>query len=215
MTLALKEFLDKKKRHPIISITGPAWVGKSTISTQISEKLQWVLLTELPEQNPFLKLIKNQNIDPNNPELWWNNQNYFLATDIAQIVKWFDFSSYKPVIFDFSLVQPYIFSQIKLWWTPWFTSFEQMYKLQFNSIPKPDIIIEVSAETKTILERLEKRWKYIDSHLEQVIETLNKNFQKGSVKEHYKWISYINFQNNWDNLEELQKRIEKELLNQI
>jgi deoxyadenosine/deoxycytidine kinase len=32
-----------------------------------------------------------------------------------------------------------------------------MYKLQFNSIPKPDIIIEVSAETKTILERLEKR----------------------------------------------------------
>ena len=90
-----------------------------------------------------------------------NNQNYFLATDINQITEAFIVSKKQPIVLDFALTQPFIFSDMKLKWA-WLDAFNSMYENQFKSLPKPDIIVELRADSSVLIDRLEKRWKHID-----------------------------------------------------
>jgi len=107
--ITLKWFLELYKRFPIIAVTWPAWVWKSTITKIISKYIWWIIFTELPENNPFLNIIKTTNWKVDNT-IWWSNQNYFLATDSAQLSNWYIESKKQPVIFDFALTQPLIFT---------------------------------------------------------------------------------------------------------
>jgi len=51
-----------------------------------------------------------------------------------------------------------------------------MYKLQFHSLPTPDIVIEVGADNETIIKRLESRGKYIDDFVIHMVEKLNEYY---------------------------------------
>ncbi len=195
--IALKDFLNLQKRYPVIAITWPAGVGKSTITRELSEYLWAKIFTEIPENNPFLKIIRETSGKVNDLTLWTNNQNYFLATDVAEITKAFIQAQHTPIVFDFALTQPFIFADIQLNGNA-LHSFNTMYHLQFDSLPKPDIVIEVWADNETILRRLQARGKHIDDFVQKMVEKLNGYYTGGIVSENYEseWTKVIYFDNS-------------------
>lgn len=180
----LQEFLVLQKRHPVIAVTGPAWVGKSTITKELANYLWATIFTEIPENNPFLKIIRETAWKVNDVMLWTHNQNYFLATDVAEITKAFIQAKNTPIVFDFALTQPFIFADMQLSWNA-LQAFNHMYALQFHSLPKPDIVIEVGADNETIMKRLQARGKHIDEFVQKMVEKLNAYYASGIVEENY------------------------------
>lgn len=180
----LQEFLVLQKRHPVIAVTGPAWVGKSTITKELANYLWATIFTEIPENNPFLKIIRETAWKVNDVMLWTHNQNYFLATDVAEITKAFIQAKNMPIVFDFALTQPFIFADMQLSWNA-LQAFNHMYALQFHSLPKPDIVIEVGADNETIMKRLQARGKHIDEFVQKMVEKLNTYYASGIVEENY------------------------------
>lgn len=180
----LQEFLVLQKRHPVIAVTGPAWVGKSTITKELANYLWATIFTEIPENNPFLKIIRETAWKVNDVMLWTHNQNYFLATDVAEITKAFIQAKNTPIVFDFALTQPFIFADMQLSWNA-LQAFNHMYALQFHSLPKPDIVIEVGADNETIMKRLQARGKHIDEFVQKMVEKLNTYYASGIVEENY------------------------------
>ena len=180
----LQEFLVLQKRHPVIAVTGPAWVGKSTITKELANYLWATIFTEIPENNPFLKIIRETAWKVNDVMLWTHNQNYFLATDVAEITKAFIQAKNTPIVFDFALTQPFIFADMQLSWNA-LQAFNHMYALQFHSLPNPDIVIEVGADNETIMKRLQARGKHIDEFVQKMVEKLNAYYASGIVEENY------------------------------
>lgn len=193
--MVLKDFLKTYKRYPVIAITWPAWIGKSTITKELAKYLWAKIYTELPATNPFLKTIDATNYKVNDITLWLNNQNYFLATDVSQITKAFIEANQKPIVFDFALSQTLIFADIKLKWH-YLKTFKSMYEAQFDSLPKPDIVIEVQADSNIIIDRLAKRWKYIDEWVIKITELINSYYKNGLVDENYQDTKVLKFDNN-------------------
>lgn len=186
----LKNFLETNKRYPIIAITWPAGVGKSTITNLIASYLWAAIYTELPAYNPFLKIIKETKWKVNDTCLWLNNQNFFLATDVGEITKAFIESSKKPIVFDFALTQSYIFSDIKLTWSN-LKTFNEMFEAQFETLPKPDIVIEVQADAEVIINRLSNRWAHIDDFVINMTRKINEYYKNGIVNEFYEWKDWL------------------------
>lgn len=216
--IALKDFLKMQKRYPVIAITWQPWIGKSTISRQLSNMLWAELYTELPENNVNLNIIKQTKWKVNDVTLWGNNQNYFLATDVNQITKAFILSKEKPIVFDFALTQPFIFSDMKLSWTSWLKVFNSIYEHQFSSLPKPDIVIELKANSSVLIDRLAKRWKHIDKFVIKMTEQMEHYYKSWIVKEHYSWdeTKIIEIDNNLDlSPEDLRIEIVNNVLEQI
>lgn len=195
--MTLKNFLVSQKRFPVIAVTGPAWVWKSTITNELAKYLGAKIYTELPENNPFLNIIKETAGKVNDITLWLNNQNFFLATDIGEITKAFIESKNKPIVFDFALTQTFIFSDINMSGN-YLKAFNEIYQLQFDSLPKPDIVIEVTSDNATIIKRLHSRWKHIDEFVINMVEKLNSYYKWGIVEERYQWekTKVIIFDNN-------------------
>lgn len=218
INLSLSEFLKYYKRYPVIAITWPAWVGKSTFTKILSDYLNWIVYTELPDSNPFLSIIKNTKWKVNDITLWLNNQNYFLATDVAQITKWFIEAKVSPVIFDFALTQPFIFSDMNLSWNK-LESFNGMFSEQFSSLPKPDLIIQVTASDDVIIERLAKRWKHIDDFVIKMTVKLNSYYKSWVIEEFY-WEDRVkkvsnNEQLNPDDINKIVKWLVEEIRDKI
>lgn len=193
--MTLSHFLKFYKRYPVIAITWPAWVGKSTITNLVASYIWAEIYTEVPDNNPFLKIIRETKWKVNDSDLWLNNQNYFLATDIWEVVKAFVVANKKPVVFDFALTQPFIFSDIKLSWNK-LKSFNSMFYEQFSTLPKPDIIIEVTSDSSVIIDRLAKRWKHIDDFIIKMTEKINSYYEWWLLNQFYWDSKVLKFDNN-------------------
>jgi deoxyadenosine/deoxycytidine kinase len=115
INIILAKFLEKFKRFPIISITWPAWVGKTTITETISKFLWAKIYRELPEINPFLAIISTTKWKAKDT-LWYPNQSLFCTQDAAIITDWFVSALNTPIVFDFAITQTKAFWNIKLKW---------------------------------------------------------------------------------------------------
>ncbi|MCK9272872.1 deoxynucleoside kinase [Candidatus Gracilibacteria bacterium] len=197
LNMTLKEFLKHYKRFPVIAITGPAGVGKSTFTRILADFLGGIIYTELPDENPFLSIIKNTKGKVSDLTLWLNNQNYFLATDVAQVTKGFIESKFFPIIFDFALTQPFIFSDINLSGDKR-KAFNSIFTEQFKTLPKPDIIVEIKATNDVLVKRLIQRGKYIDDFVIKMTERINSYYNGGIVQDYFRGSTIKRIENNAD-----------------
>ncbi len=187
---SMANFLEKFKRFPIISITWPAWVWKTTITETVASFLSAKIYRELHELNPFLALISTTKWKMKDT-LWYPNQSLFCSQDSAIITDWFMNASNNPIVFDFAITQTKAFWNIKLKWKEkqnFNDLFEWIFywtKNWFWWLASPDLVIEVRADSKTILERRKSRGKYIDWSYEDEVDTMNNLYHSWFVWSHF------------------------------
>lgn len=200
----LARFLEKYKRFPVIAVTWPAWVWKTTI-TEIIAKYYWaVIFREVPEENPFLKII-SQTRDKTSEILRFQNQMFFCATDSAILVNGFSEAKEKPIVFDFAITQVLAYGNLKLCWQER-VNFNNLFNTTFHGkrwqlfewLPRPDLIIEVKATDETIIARREKRRHFLDAKSMDEVWKMNLLYNSWFVKKYF-WDNVIVFNNDSQN----------------
>lgn len=215
--VTLANFLEKFKRFPIIAVTWPAWVGKTTITNAVADFYKAEIFRELPELNPFLALIWKTK-DKITDSLWFPNQSLFCTQDSAIVIDWFINASKKPIVFDFAITQTKAYWNLKLKWAEKqnFTKlFENLFygdkSWWFWWLPMPDLVIEVKADDESIISRRQFRGKRVDSVYKDEVWEMNHIYNSWFVRNHYE--NVVTFDNS-DNVskEDLIKKINDFLL---
>lgn len=186
----LANFLEKHKRFPVIAVTWPAWVWKTTITNTISDFYWAKEYRELPELNPFLPLIWKTK-DKVQDSLWFPNQSLFCAQDSGIITDWFINAQKSPIVFDFAITQTKAYWNLKLKWQEKINfnrTFDNLFyweKWWFWWLPKPDLIIQIKATDESIIKRRENRWKYIDWMYVDEVWKMNEVYNSNFLENHY------------------------------
>ena len=159
-----------------IAVDGPIGVGKTTLANMLAEEWRGYTCLEPVERNPFL------------PEFYmdmkknaFKTQIYFMLNRYQQQVDLKQRDLFKPtVICDYTFAKDLIFAEINL-------SDDEMslYRTIFNllkeRLPKPDLVIYLMANSKTLMGRIKNRGidyetNINERYLEDLTETYNRYF---------------------------------------
>ncbi|WP_223065910.1 deoxynucleoside kinase [Paenibacillus caui] len=172
------------KPCPFIAVEGPIGAGKTTLATMLAQELNFPLLKEIVEENPFLDKFY-QNIE----EWSFQLEMFFLCNRYKQLedTALQYIANNQPVISDYHIYKNLIFAKrtlkgVKL------EKYRQIYHLLTEDLPKPNIIIYIKADLDTLLARIEKRGRTFEQamdpgYLQQLIEDYEEAFAYLAVNE--------------------------------
>lgn len=159
---------------PFITVEGPIGIGKTSLAKAISEHLQYELLKEIVDENPFLGKFYE------NIEEWsFQTEMFFLCNrykQLGDISKHFLFQN-KPVVADYHIFKNLIFAQRSLS-TGEFEKYVKIYEILTSDIPKPNIIIYLNASLETLLKRIELRGREFEKNISPIyLEQLSIDYE--------------------------------------
>lgn len=159
---------------PFITVEGPIGIGKTSLAKAISEHLQYELLKEIVDENPFLGKFYE------NIEEWsFQTEMFFLCNrykQLGDISKHFLFQN-KPVVADYHIFKNLIFAQRSLS-TGEFDKYVKIYEILTSDIPKPNIIIYLNASLETLLKRIELRGREFEKNISPIyLEQLSIDYE--------------------------------------
>lgn len=180
------DFLLTHKRFPIIAITGQSGVGKTTFTDilchrlieQLDSSFMWISppsvqkYTGLPQMSPYLPIIKASSDWLTDQILWQKNQDLFRILDEAILSRAFIESKNSVIVMDFSIIQVLVYAQLKIKWKVQ-SDFTKIFNQSFKTIPKPDFLIHITANSDTILNRIQSRGTFIDDQIQRMTEDLH------------------------------------------
>lgn len=135
-----------------IAVEGPIGVGKSTLVTRLSERLNARLVMEVVEENPFLPLFYQ---DPS--RYAFQTQIFFLMSRFRQQQELLQADLFAPgILADYHLLKDRIFAQLTLK-DDELALYERIYASLETHIPEPDVIIYLHARLDVLLERIARR----------------------------------------------------------
>lgn len=156
---------------PFIAVEGPIGAGKTTLAAMLSNDLNFQLVKEIVEENPFLEKFY-ENID----EWSFQLEMFFLCHRYKQLedLERDYLKQDKPVVADYHIYKNLIFSDLTLSEKN-LEKYRQIFNILSADLTKPSMIIYIKASLPTLLERIKKRGRSfeqeIDSaYLEQLIE---------------------------------------------
>ncbi|MCM3708537.1 MULTISPECIES: deoxynucleoside kinase [Cytobacillus] len=159
---------------PFITVEGPIGVGKTSLAKAISEKLQYALLKEIVDENPFLGKFYE------NIEEWsFQTEMFFLCNRYKQLV---DINNHylaqnKPVVADYHIFKNLIFAQRTLNQTE-YQKYLKIYDILTGDMPKPNVIIYLNASLETLLDRIELRGREIEKNISPLyLEQLSLDYE--------------------------------------
>ncbi|PGT80776.1 deoxynucleoside kinase [Bacillus sp. AFS040349] len=156
---------------PFITVEGPIGVGKTSLSKAIADYYQFHLLKEIVEENPFLgKFYADIEEWSFQTEMFFLCNRYKQLEDIDK--KFLQVS--KPVVADYHIYKNLIFAKRTLK-NEQYDKYLKIYDILTDGMPKPNIIIYLSASLDTLLNRIAKRGREIEhqidpSYLQQLTE---------------------------------------------
>lgn len=147
---------------PFITVEGPIGVGKTSLSKAIADYYQFHLLKEIVEENPFLGKFYAD------IEEWsFQTEMFFLCNRYKQledIDKKF-LQAGKPVVADYHIYKNLIFAKRTLK-NEQYDKYLKIYDILTDGMPKPNIIIYLSASLDTLLNRIAKRGREIEHQID-------------------------------------------------
>ncbi|MFC1747577.1 deoxynucleoside kinase [Pseudomonadota bacterium] len=148
-------------RPGYIVIEGPIGVGKTSLAHRLAETFGTELLLESADENPFLERFYK---DPQRAAL--PTQLFFLFQRAQQIQDMRQGDMFTPVrVADFLMEKDRLFAQITLD-DDELTLYEQTYQHLAIDAPKPDLVIYLQAPVDTLLERIRKRDREYERHID-------------------------------------------------
>jgi len=162
------------KKPLFISIEGPIGIGKTTISTILSENYGSHLLKEIVEENPFLEKFYND------PEHWaFQTEVFFLCNRYKQLEKVEQIlSEGDMVISDYHIFKNLLFAKRTLK-NKDYKKYDVLFNTLLDGLPKPDIVIYSNASLDTIMSRIKKRGRIIEKGISRdYIQQLSTDYKE-------------------------------------
>ncbi|MBN2125932.1 MAG: deoxynucleoside kinase [Deltaproteobacteria bacterium] len=160
--------------HHYIVIEGPLGVGKTTLATMLSDKINGQTLLEDVEENPFLlKFYQDPRKYAFQTQIFFLLRRYRMALEIGQI------DLFKRItISDYLFDKDRIFARANLdddeFWL-----YEQLFQILKKRIASPDLVIFLQANTDILIERIRGRnRKYERSINFKYLEKINRAFNE-------------------------------------
>ncbi len=165
---------EQGKDHRYIAIEGPIGVGKTIFAQMLAKELKGRILLEKAEENPFLAKFYHQ------PEPYaFQTQLFFLFSRYRQQQELFQLDLFsKSTIVDYLYAKDKIFASINLN-DEEFNLYQQIQQLLTAQIPKPDLVIYLQAEPKTLFQRIKRRGRDFEKEIEEeYLQVLIENYNQ-------------------------------------
>lgn len=144
-----------------IAVEGPIGVGKSTLARMLAEDYGAKLISEEPDDNPFLPLFYE---DPARHA--FQTQLFFLLCRFRQQNELKQPGLFEQkVVCDYLFAKDLIFAHLNLT-VEEFSLYSQIYNLLDQRLPKPDVVIFLQAKSDILMERLRKRDKDYEKNID-------------------------------------------------
>lgn len=152
------------KQTPFLAVEGPIGAGKTTLATMLSKDLNFQLVKEIVEENPFLEKFY-ENID----EWSFQLEMFFLCHRYKQLedTERNYIMKQKPVVADYHIYKNWIFSDLTLSEKN-LEKYRQIFNILSADLTKPDMIIYIKASLPTLLERIKKRGRSFEQEMDSV-----------------------------------------------
>jgi deoxyguanosine kinase len=190
--------------YKYIAIEGVIGVGKTSLATLLSERLNGQLVLEKPEDNPFLPDFYR---DP--ARFAFQTQIFFLLSRYQQQKEFPQLDLFHSVIIsDYLFAKDKIFAHINLSENE-LLLYDRIVELMESMIPKPDLVIYLQSNTDRLMKNIRIRSRSYEKPMsEEYIRTLNEAYNHFFFHYHDTPLlvvnsSRIDFVNNQSDLENL------------
>ncbi len=159
-----------------IVLEGPIGVGKTSLASRLAEEFEARTLFENVEENPFLKEFYHDR-----KKNAFKAQLYFLLSRYQQQVDLVQTDLFqKTAVGDYLFAKDRIFAYLNLDRDE-LHLYEELYRILSPRIPKPDLVIYLSADIETLKKRIRGRAKSYErnldaSYLSRVVSAYNDFF---------------------------------------
>lgn len=199
-----------------IAVEGVIGVGKSSFASMLAERLGAKLVNEEVFENPFLvDYYKNRKRHA------FSCQLYFLISRFQQQQQLMSRDLFaQKIVSDYLYAKDSIFASVTLTERE-LTLYNRIAPVLSTDIPKPDLVIYLQADTRVLLERINKRNFYFEKSIDSdYLELLNKAYDYFFF--HYSETPLliiktdeIDFVNNPEHFDDLIGRIKKPLAGKV
>jgi deoxyadenosine/deoxycytidine kinase len=155
-----------------VVIEGPIGVGKSSLASRIALDFEADLVREEIEENPFLDHFYQR---PSEAAL--SAQLFFLMQRTKQMQGLRQSSIFNhSKVADYLLEKDQLFAQVTL--SPIeYDLYQQVFEHLVIDAPTPDLVVYLQAPVNTLMERIKKRGRHIERHIEPTyLERLNEAY---------------------------------------
>lgn len=147
---------------PFLAVEGPIGAGKTSLAEKLSSYFNFRLLKEIVEENPFLDKFYDD-ID----EWSFQTEMFFLCNRFKQLedIEKDYLKNNQPVIADYHILKNIIFARRTLP-SDKLEKYEKIYQILTKDMAVPNIMIYIHASLDTLMERIERRGRDIEQHIQ-------------------------------------------------
>lgn len=146
---------------PFIAVEGPIGVGKTSLARAISRRFHYYLVEEIAEANPFLgKFYQDTDHYSFQTEMFFLCNRFKQLEDLDRDV----LSQNKAVVADYHIFKNQIFAARTLQ-PAHLDKYQCIYPILTEDLPKPNIVIYLTASMETLLARIRNRGREAEANL--------------------------------------------------
>lgn len=157
-----------------IAVDGCVGVGKSTVAKGLAAFRKSEVLFESFESNPFLEAFYE-----NPPAYATETEFTFLCLHFHQLRTHADTAKRGELVTDFHLGKDLLYAELNLKDARLLRVFKQLYKLMEEQVPKPTLLVCLSASTKLLTTRIRDRKREFELRVDPAYYAqLNEEYEK-------------------------------------
>ena len=194
---------------------GPIGVGKSSLVRMLGERFGVEPVYEQVEENPFLGQFYKDHAS-----YAFHTQMFFLISRYKQLSELSQADLFNQVtLCDYTMERDLIFAGLNLDQRE-YNLYLDVYRQMVKSVPTPDLVVYLQADTPTLLKRVRQRGRPIEKEIsDQYLERVNRGFSEYFFNYRRSPLLVINTTNidfvaNSDDFENLVKKMKSDVQGQ-